>query len=106
MNDKQFKLMWGIIIAFLLIVLFPPMDVTKRATNGKTLPKWQGLIEWRFIFADSAKVKEEVTGVSDLTKRVYVANHIKYAALTVEFIILGVVAAGLWFTFQRGVKNE
>ena len=106
MNNKQLYLLWGTIIAFILIVLFPPMDVTVRSMSGKTNPARQGLIEWRFIFADGARTEKLVVvgyrGADDYKiTRVYVANHIKVAAWAIEFVVLGVVAGGLWFTFQR-----
>ena len=91
MDKRQLCLMWAIILAFILIALFPPMDVTNSISIGD--PRWHGT-EWRFIFADS-QWRESSFGA------LYTANHIKAVAWTSEFIILGVVSAGLWFSFAR-----
>jgi len=100
MNNKQLYLLWGIIIAFILVALFPPMSVTLAAHKynnaGESIyvPVESGLTQWRFIFSKPKRF--------DHWKNYeYSANHIKVVAWTVEFIVLGVVAAGLWFTFGR-----
>lgn len=98
MDNKQLYLLWGIIIAFILVALFPPMDVTSRwGQIGKGDVKSEGDTVWRFIFANSKWQADGGYNSGYWCK----ANHIKVAAWTIEFIVLGVVSAGLWFTFQR-----
>jgi len=100
MNNKQLYLLWGIIIAFILVALFPPMDVTKAKEKYFEhkdeyiyVPVEIGLTQWRFIFSKPKRLRG--------SQLEYTANHIKVVAWTVEFIVLGVVAGGLWFTFGR-----
>ena len=95
MSKKRLYLMWGIILAFVLVALFPPIGVTTK--EGYSSDIYAEGIAWRFVFADKRWEDNRFT---------YYGNHIASFEWTIEFIVLGVVSAGLWFSFQRGVKNE
>ena len=71
MNNKQFKLMWCVIIAVVFVLAFPPRSGEPNFIFHRFDPNGKDVVIW-----------------------------------IIEFIVLGVVSAGLWFTFQKGVKNE